>query len=86
MRGRRFGSAVQYHLWSDSRGLRLYYLLILVANLVIGLFSRRAGSAWGGLEAASVIYLFVCGLHAFRERFYLFLQHGFSRRTLMGSF
>lgn len=86
MTGKRFAGALRYHLWRSGRSLGLYYLLIVLAGIVLGVLNRNSQTGWSGLEAATGIYLLVQGFSAFHERLPLFLQHGFSRGTLVLSF
>lgn len=89
MKKRNYWNLLKYHLWKDTRSLIPFYLMILLAYvlfIVLNVSLPGEERRIIGLEAASLIYLFVCGMHAYRERLYLFLQHGFSRGTLMGSF
>lgn len=88
---RRFRSAVRYHLWSNGRAVGIFYLVICLVGIFMVsttaiLVSKGNRVTSGALEMASVVFLFVCGLNSFKENFAMFLQNGFSRKTMYGSF
>jgi len=41
-----------------------------------------SGTGFVGMEAATVIFLFVCGLNSFKESFRMLTQNGLSRKTI----
>lgn len=41
-----------------------------------------SSGSFSGLEGATVIFLFVCGLNFFKELFRMFIQNGVSRKTM----
>lgn len=87
---KRFGSALRYQLWSSFRPLWIYYPLMVVAGIALTVaarcFAPEGYVRSSGVELVSLLLLLVLGCFAFQERFFLFLQNGFSRRTLVVSF
>lgn len=61
-----------------------YIILVLV---IAGLFSISAfsngTSSTSGLETATMIFLFVCGLNSFKENFYFIQSNNISRKTFL---
>lgn len=87
----RIKSAYRYQLFELKKPVIIYYIVI-VALLIITAISQtileRHGfnfSYMGGFDGATVIFLFVCGLNAFKQPFHMFLASGISRKTMFWS-
>lgn len=65
-------------------GLFIYYAVVLslLALTFFTAFFYQGNIVSSGASAASVVFLFVCGLCAFKENFGMSLQNGVSRRTM----
>lgn len=61
-----------------------YFVMLCVIILSTGsaLTLQGAQIEFTGLEVATTIFLFVCGLNGFKETFYLALQNGITRKDL----
>lgn len=88
------GYQVKDHLKSLAIFYAIYYGLMVVISVVNSIL-RATSSLDGavsysfksnGIEMVGVIFIFVVGLCSFKERFYLCLQSGVSRKTLFISF
>lgn len=65
-------------------GILIYYTVVL-SLLALTFFTallHKGVVISSGASAASVVFLFVCGLCAFKENFGMSLQNGVSRRTM----
>ncbi len=90
-------SALKYQLSELKKPVIIYYIVIaaliaLFAVLAISFVNNVNvnidGSFNGtveGYSAATVIFLFVCGLNSFKQQFHMFLVNGLSRKTLFVS-
>lgn len=87
-------STVKYQMIDMEKPVCIFYF-ILLCTLVFGftvtgsrfvisgtIVTTTTGSELFGMELASVIFLFVCGLNSFKEFFRMFMQNGISRRTI----
>lgn len=86
----RIKSAYKYQLLELRKPVLIFYivvaaLLVLAAILQILLKPYGYVSFSGGFGGATIIFLFVCGLNAFRQQFHMFLANGISRRTMFVS-
>ena len=91
-------SSIKYQLNEMKRPVITFYFVMLCilifgftvsgAKFVItsssgGVASTTTtGSGFSGLELATIIFLFVCGLNSFKEFFRMFIQNGISRKTM----
>jgi hypothetical protein len=87
----KFKAALKYQLSGMKKPLIVYYLIIYclcILMFVQHAVMRNAGGDFSssGMEMASLIFLFVCGLNSFKSTFYMFLANGVSRRTMFKSF
>lgn len=87
----KFKAALKYQLSSMKRPLIVFYiviysLLLLMTVLQLTQIDRSNVVNFGGMEFASVIFLFVTGLNSFKSTFHLMLANGVSRRTMFHSF
>lgn len=68
------------------KAVGVFYLILLV--VLTGLFSISAfsngNSSTSGLEIASMIFIFVCGLNSFKENFYFAQSNNISRKSFLG--
>lgn len=77
-------AAVRYLLHSYRNPLLIFYGIILLVSLLVCTLMEVQVAGEGkvsSVNGASVIFLFVCGLNAFKEDFCFFLQNGVSRKT-----
>lgn len=80
-------AAVRYQLRSYRNPILIFYGIILLVYVLLStivkvqIFIEDQDLTMNGLNIASVIFLFVCGLNSFKEDFNFFLQNGVSRRT-----
>lgn len=80
-------AAMRYLLQSYRNPILLFYGISLSAFLLLSIITNvwvatvEPDMNINGLNVASMIFLFVCGLNAFKEDFNLFLQNGVSRKT-----
>lgn len=92
----KYKSAVTYQLIDMKKPVFIFYV-ILLCILIFGFIvprgnmvsingsSGNGSSGFSGIEFATVIFLFVCGLNSFKELFRLFMQNGISRKTIFVS-
>lgn len=63
----------------------IYYSIFIV--IIIGLctinYTNNMSSTMSGLEFATIIFLFVCGLNSFKSNFYFAKSSGVSRKTFI---
>lgn len=83
--------AVKYQIYQFKRPLIIYYLIIYVVFIFFiiensSLTKQGVDARLGGIESASMIFIFIAGLNSFKETFKMFLQNGLSRKTLFISF
>lgn len=57
-----------------------YFMLFITLS---GLFIINANGSVSGLEVASIIFIFVCGLNSFKENFYFSQSNNISRKSFM---
>ena len=76
-------SAYKFQLHELTRPVIIYYIVI-VALLIFAFVSIKVWDVnmMGGFDAATTIFLFVCGLNAFKQPFHMFMANGISRRTM----
>lgn len=83
-------SAVKYQIWEFKRPIAIYYFIIymvyIALTLLFNVFSDGMDGGVNGIDVATIIFLFVCGLNSFTDSFRMFLQNGLSRKTLFKSF
>lgn len=84
-------ASYRYQLADQSKSIFAYYIILLGIFLLLFLsmtvtISTDDGSIvsgqFGGMEMATVIFVFIAGLNSFKENFAMLLQHGISRKTL----
>lgn len=82
-------AAIKYYLNDYKKPVVIFYgilLALFLFLLITASFFGIEAAHMGGMETASLIFLFVVGLNSFKNPFRLFLQTGISRRTLFVSF
>lgn len=87
----RLAPALKFQLNSIKWPLIIFYIVIysLLILMTISqiIFRDYAGVVdIGGMDLASVIFLFVLGLNSFRSTFHMFSANGISRKTMFVSF
>lgn len=79
-------SSYKYQLLDYKKGVAIFYIVILwvYAMLSITMIKVSNGneSSFGGMDMATAIFLFVCGLCSFKENFLMLSQNGVSRKTI----
>jgi hypothetical protein len=80
----RIKSAYKYQLNELKKPAIIYYGIIVILCILIGVAETiwNADGYISGLDAATVIFLFVCGLNAFKAPFHMFMANGVSRKSL----
>lgn len=81
-------SAVKYQLSDSVKPLFIFYSVIYAIIVCIFLLSRMKTDgkvSFGGIESASMVFIFIAGLNSFKSQFRMFLQNGLSRKTLFKS-
>jgi hypothetical protein len=87
----RFLPAWKYQLAGVKWPLIVYYAVIAALLTLMGVSlslarQQHAQVTVGGLEMASMIFVFVLGLNAYKPTFFMFSANGVSRRTMFVSF
>ncbi len=89
----RLKTAVKYRLFESRKSVALFYFILIALTALMGVSSASftTGSSTmtvnvGGFEFATMIFMFVLGICAFRENFRMMLQNGLSRKTISSSF
>lgn len=87
-------SAIKFFLKDSKKGIFIFYLVIgitMLSGFIINMIvrfnvgvtaSKDFHFGMSGLEIATIVYCFVFGLCSFKEPFQMFLQNGFSRKTI----
>lgn len=77
-----------YQLNEYKRAIIVFYLvltgvlLISSGSLIVSVNNSGAMMQFGGIEFATVIFLFVGGLNSFKENFYMGIQNGITRKNI----
>lgn len=80
-------SAFKYQLYEFKKPMQIYYLVIYLLFIFFGISTLSSiNNGFGGMEYASIVFIFICGLNSFKDDFKMFLQNGLSRKTLFISF
>lgn len=85
----RIKSTIKYNLDGMKLGLGIFYCIIAVLitlALVNGLDRRSKVNFIGGMEAVTLIFLFVSGLNSFKSNFKFLSANGVSRKTQFKAF
>lgn len=81
--------AFRYQLSDIVKPIVIFYIVIaaIITSMIVTVAFAFDGTAMSsnGLEMASFIFLFVCGLNSFKENFRMYLQNSLSRKTLFFS-
>lgn len=86
-----FLPAWKYQMDGMKWPLIIFYIVIAALLVLMGVsmsLAVRQGTQFtvGGLEMASVVFIFVCGLNSFRSSFHMLSANGVSRKTMFVSF
>ncbi len=79
-------SAYKFQMSELSKPVLIYYIVIAALMIMVAVTqkvmdSRGFESSASGFEMATVIFLFVCGLNAFKQPFHMFMANGVSRKS-----
>ncbi len=81
-----FKAAHKYQLNEYKKSVMIYYLVVFLViiffGVAISIGEEGNFQGTGGLEMATVIFLFVVGLNSFKETFLMLIQNGISRKTM----
>lgn len=77
-------SAYKYQINELSKPIIIYYTVIIALFILTWILDSiwNTNSMIIGFDAATAIFLFVCGLNAFKQPFHMMMANGISRRTL----
>lgn len=79
-------ASFKYQIDEYKKSVMLYYLIVILVILFfavsVNFTSNNHFSSQGGIEGATVIFIFVAGLNSFKETFLMLLQNGVSRKTM----
>lgn len=84
-------AALKYQLEDHKKSIIIFYIIILfvymlvIASTSVAITSGKGSVSFSGMEVATAIFLFVCGLCSFMENFLMLRQNGISRRTIFAS-
>ncbi len=86
-----FLPAWKYQMDGMKWPLIIFYIVIAALLILMGVsmsIAVREGNQFnvGGMEMASVVFIFVCGLNSFRSTFHMLSANGVSRKTMFVSF
>lgn len=86
-----FLPAWKYQLDGMKWPFIIFYIVIAALLILMGVsmsIAVREGNQFnvGGLEMASVVFIFVCGLNSFKSSFHMLSANGVSRKTMFVSF
>ncbi|MFA5675582.1 MAG: hypothetical protein WDA65_03585 [Christensenellales bacterium] len=87
----RFKPALKYQIYEAKKQIIIFYIAAilfytLMAISMGGLINSGARVTISGLEAASIIFLFVFGLNSHKSAFHMMMANGVSRKTFFRSF
>ncbi len=87
----RLAPALKYQLSGIKWPVIIFYIVIYSLFILMGIslllfrrFDMRV--TFGGFDVASMIFLFVVGLNAYKSTFHMFSANGISRKTMFTSF
>lgn len=77
----------KYQFVTTKKSLFIFYFVIFCLYVVIvgGNFIFHLDGNMSGMEASSMIFLFVIGLNSFKPSLFMFLQNGLTRKNLFFS-
>jgi len=82
-------SSQKYYLSSIKPAITIFYIVMLclsIVSIILNLSLEGSNSSFGGVAAASIIFLFVAGICSFSEEFNMFIQNGITRKELWKGF
>jgi hypothetical protein len=80
--------SVKYQLDENKRPVIIFYIIafLLWAVSLIAIMPANGSDTikgrLGGIELATIIFLFIAGMNSFRDTFRMFMQNSISRKTL----
>lgn len=77
-----------FNIYDSKRSLTIFYSIIIAINIIFGILNvtTTGSTTIGGMEMASVIFIFISGLNSFKTQFHFGLVNGVSRKTQFISF
>ena len=81
----KFKSAFKFQLQGYVRPLITFYIIvyaIFVFMLATNTLSSRFSGSFGGMDMASMIFIFVLGLNSFKSSFLMLMANGVSRKSI----
>lgn len=82
-------SSYKYQLFDYKKGVMIFYIIILWVYIMMCVTMIKASNVngiekgtFGGMDMATAIFLFICGLCSFKENFLMLSQNGVSRKTI----
>ncbi len=78
--------ATKYQINEYIKNIKVFYLVVILVIVFFGILSSVNAStnftSVGGIESATIIFLFILGLNSFKETFLMMLQNGITRKTM----
>lgn len=87
----RFKPAFKYQLLDTRKPIIIFYFVMLMIYILITI-SAKVSYSYGmihsssGLEAATIVFLFILGLNSYKSSFHMMMANGVSRKTMFLSF
>ena len=81
--------SVKYQLDEYKRPVIIFYIIVLLvctvslAAIMPADDSAAVKGRFGGMEIATIIFLFIAGMNSFRDAFRLFMQNSISRKLCL---
>lgn len=79
-------ATTNYLIRDYQKSVAIYYLIVILVFALFGVTVQLGNSSTfqsnGGVEASSMVFLFILGLNSFKEPFFMLLQNGVSRRSM----
>jgi hypothetical protein len=85
----RFRTAWKYFISDMKNAVMIFYLIVFLGFTFFSVSISGTGpnnSSFSGLEMASMIFLFICGLNSFKKNYLFLMTNGVSRKTQFCSF
>lgn len=88
----KLNASIKYQLADSKKSILVFYTVIL-SVITLTFFSALKAidsitvtANVGGIEGATIIFLFIVGLNSFKDNFRMLLQNGVSRKTMFKGF
>ena len=80
----RIKSAYKYQLNELLKPVMVYYIIIAALSVLTVVAAKlwMTGGSISGWDGATIIFLFICGLSAFKASFHMFMANGISRKAM----